>query len=262
MSRVIWLIGAHQGEDAKPFLQANDKIFCLEANPLMCEKLSLLEGSIFIKHSALVEPSFSDNETTFYISDEKSEWGTLEKSRVVSGSNFTNFKTIKTPVIHLNELVENWDRPEIIICDIEGSEIESFVIPLTKYHIEFFSETLISCEISKDNWREILDLFAQTRHFFSIVVNGEIRSSGNSGLVGSGRGGVASIPHTKLTSSIGSFLSSSNQFNVNCRVFSKSDTERNLEMWFQTKNQAWTFNYDTWLDLIILPSSYQNFYNS
>ena len=253
---MVWLIGAHRGEDAVPFLQAKNKIYCLEANPLMCEQLFALEGPVFIKNSALVKPTFSDSEVTFYISNDKSEWGTLENSRVSSGSKFTDFISIKTPVIRLSELVENWDCPDIIICDIEGSETEAFVIPLTNNHIEFFNDTLICCEVSKDNWREILRLFAQTRRLFSIVVNGEIFSNDNSAM--GERGGVGPMLRSKFTSSIGSFLSGLEQSENSKRWYSKLEIEQNLEMWFRTKNKAWTFNYDTWVDLIIWPNSQGN----
>lgn len=132
----------------------------------MIEHLHCLKGPFLIENSALVGPTYAETEVTFFVSKERSEWGTLELSRVATGTKFTKFVGIKTPVVSLNELVENWDCPDMVICDIEGSEIDSFVLPLTKNHIEFFSKTLICIEVSKDNWREIVGLFARTRRFF------------------------------------------------------------------------------------------------
>jgi FkbM family methyltransferase len=247
--KVVWLIGAHKGENAIPFAKKGGgyKVYCLEANPKLLPFLKPLNDNKNVEIAALVEPSFSEHSVSFFLSDEKTEWGTTKEDWVRTGQRYTEFTSIESKAITLTEIIQRWERPDVVIVDIEGSDLEAFILPMNK-HLKYFDKTLFSLECSKRNYTEILDSLSKSHHFFSIIVNCEFNPIS-----------IAKLPKeselTINTTSIGSILYEVAQGNKEIRRFTAQETFDILDLWFSSKNIRWTFNFEAWIDLIVWPSS-------
>lgn len=224
-------MGAHDGQNLKYF-DGHD-VFALEANPNLIPSLKqhCLEDRILNKALVGVE-----SETTkFYFSREISEWGTTEKSRLISGSKFTTFEEILVESVKLQDLIKTWPAPDIMIVDIEGSELKALVEPMLGLK-EYFTESIIVIELSKDNWESIFSSFSSWRNQFSIVINGKVDRNNQE--------------HRGSTSSIEEWASEAILKNKMQKMDSTS-TKQWLEIWFEAKGRKFEFNFSAWVDLVI-----------
>ena len=173
--------------------------------------------------------------TKFYYSREISEWGTTEKSRLLSGSKFTTFEEVLVESVKLQDLMKIWPSPDIMIVDIEGSELEALVEPMMGLK-DYFTKSIIIIELSKDNWKSILSSFSSYKNQFSIVINGKIDRINQE--------------HRGSTSSIEEWISEV-ILKDNIQKMDSASTKQWLEIWFEAKGRKFEFNFSAWVDLVI-----------
>lgn len=255
MREVAWFLGAHKGEDIKPLSNFFD-CFALEANPnLELELNSILEtGRILTR--ALISPLLQSElakegrtHVTFYSSEDRTTWGTIEVSRFLSGSNHTIFNELQAETIDLRDLENLWPRPSLIVADLEGSEYESLVVPMLQ-RVDHYKDAVFVLEVSKDNWKEIISKLQLIYEKFTVVINAEIHEVEDL----SGSQELKPQKKLRLTSSIGHYLAKTLIEGNLSNVFTP-DPKATLESWFKSKNTDLRFNFSAWVDLIAWPSS-------
>jgi len=173
----------------------------------------------------------------FYYSREISEWGTAETSRLLSGLKFTTFEEVMVESVNLQNLMDIWPSPDIILVDIEGSELKALVEPMMLLK-DYFTKSIIIIELSKDNWESIFKSFSSYRNQFSIVINGKVDRTNQE--------------HGGATSSIEEWISET-LLKSNSHKMDSASTKKWLEIWFEAKGQKFEFNFSAWVDLVIYP---------
>lgn len=254
MKNCAWFLGAHKGEDIIPLLDSFE-CYALEANHTLEPDLASILRSERILIRALVSPFTDDGlpreagtMATFYSSEDKTMWGTLEKSRLDSGSLHASFTESEVQTLSLRILEEMWPKPSLIVADLEGSELHSLIFPM-QARPKFYGNVILVVEVSRDNWKEILDELEKIYENFTILVNAEIEER-----VDGRYYGRQTAKKVSLSSSIGSYLYKTLSAG-NSTGRSSSDTRATLDAWFKSKNSQLRFNFSAWLDLIAWPSS-------
>lgn len=259
MREVAWFLGAHKGEDIKPLSRFFD-CFALEANPNLELELNLILETGRILTRALISPLFQSElakedrtHVTFYSSEDRTTWGTIEVSRFLSGSSHTVFNELQVKTIDLRDLENLWPQPSLIVADLEGSEYESLVVPMLQ-RVDYYKDAIFVVEVSKDNWKEILSKLQLIYENFTVVINAEIQEvedlSGPQELKPEKNGGGAG----RVTSSIGHYLATT-LIKGNLPSVFTPDPKVTMESWFNSKNTDLKFNFSAWVDLIAWPSS-------
>lgn len=255
-SRVVWNLGAHQGEDTT-FFDTSWTAYALEANPYLRHPLELKLDKRHIISAALVPPSYTSQKIEFFFSPDRTEWGTTAADRLKSGSKLYNFTKVAVDTITLNDLTDRWPLPDLIIADLEGAELKALIEPFLDLHLKF-KKTRLIIEISKDNWRLIIDKLKGVRSNFTILISAEVSEDlGNSNqrmsvCVCGNRYRMNSEGGTRrISSKIGkkaheSYLASTKliKLDFDTSVFW-------LETWFKGKNTYLHFNEDVWVDLLV-----------
>ena len=124
MSRLIYDIGAHFGEDTAYYLHCGYHVIAVEANPELCDyirkrfvkelsdkKLVLIESAVTIE---------SKTEVSFFVSEHTGESSMYEGRLKQAG---VNYREIKVSTISLNELFLRHGKGFYCKIDIEGGDI-------------------------------------------------------------------------------------------------------------------------------------------
>ena len=230
--QIIWVLGAHDGKCLK-FLDGHE-VYALEPNPNLFLSLKKHCPEQRLLNKALVGGGREET-IKFYYSREISEWGTTETSRLLSGLKFTTFEEVMVESVKLQDLMKIWPTPNIILVDIEGSELNALVEPMMLLK-DYFTKSIIIIELSKDNWESIFKSFSLYRNQFSIVINGKIDRTNQE--------------HSGATSSIEEWISEA-LLKSNIHKMDASSTKKWLEIWFEGKNRNFEFNFSAWVDLVI-----------
>ena len=120
-------LGMHIGDETAYYLARGYNVVAVEANPTLCDTATEIfkefidNGRLYIFNRALSSnPSMI---LDFYVSEENSEWSSLQQWRVeMSGKS----KRISVPSITLASIIDEFGMPHYIKCDIEGAD-EDFV---------------------------------------------------------------------------------------------------------------------------------------
>jgi len=123
--KLIYDIGVHDGHDSEFYLKKGFKVIGVEANPKLAEKLKIkLKSYIENDQFILVEKAISyvsGDEISFFINDDKDDWGTTSPKWNRSMDN--RFVEIKVETINIEDMVDLYGMPYYMKIDIEGSDV-------------------------------------------------------------------------------------------------------------------------------------------
>ncbi len=123
--KLIYDIGVHDGRDTEFYLKKGFTVIGVESNPKLVEKLKIKFGK-YIESNQLILidraiSEFSNTEISFFINDEKDDWGTTSETWNRSMNN--KFSEIKVKSINLEDIVNLYGMPYYMKIDIEGSDV-------------------------------------------------------------------------------------------------------------------------------------------
>jgi FkbM family methyltransferase len=122
MTRLIFDLGCHRGEDSRFYLAKGFRVIGVEANPALCAELrAMFSKEIASGHFTLVENAIAEREGTvpFYVSG-ISIWGSL---RPDWAGRADDVRSIDVPAITFGSLIEHFGMPYYLKIDIEGADI-------------------------------------------------------------------------------------------------------------------------------------------
>jgi FkbM family methyltransferase len=121
--RLIYDIGAHQGEDTAWYLQQGYTVIAVEANPLLAATLekkfsqAIIEGKLKVLQVAITE---KDNETVpFFISRDNWRSSTI---KTIAEREAAIVQTADTTTATLYSLIKKYGTPHYCKIDIEGND--------------------------------------------------------------------------------------------------------------------------------------------
>jgi FkbM family methyltransferase len=124
MSRLIYDIGAHRGEDTAYYLQCGYNVIAVEANPELCVSLkNRFATELLNKKLTLVECAVATEnkpEVSFFVCDDSGE-SSLYNNRLQQTG--WNYKEIKVSAIKLDEIFLKYGKGFYCKMDIEGGDI-------------------------------------------------------------------------------------------------------------------------------------------
>jgi FkbM family methyltransferase len=160
LKKLIFDVGAHQGEDSAYYLARGYKVIGFECSPKNIEYLKtkfsreIQTGSFILEERAVVSNHYTDDFIDFYEFDH-SVWGTTNeewKSRHLQlGSTYSKFRVQS---LKFSKSFELYGYPNYIKSDIEGSDM-AVLHSLDKVEVAKRPEYL-SIESSKTSWNEII----------------------------------------------------------------------------------------------------------
>ena len=125
MDKLIFDIGMHTGKDTEFYLKKGFKVIAVEANSELIEKAKIKFAKEIEKgYLTLIDKAISsesDSNITFYINNEKDDWGTINPDWNRSMNNNYISKTVST--ICLEDLIKQYGVPYYIKIDIEGADV-------------------------------------------------------------------------------------------------------------------------------------------
>jgi len=121
---LIFDIGLHTGHDALYYLRKGFRVVGLEARSDLCEQARAaavdagLEAQLKVVQRALYYRS--DETVSFFINDNKDDWGSLFRGSPEQDGSTARETTVET--ISLYDLIDQFGVPYYIKCDIEGGD--------------------------------------------------------------------------------------------------------------------------------------------
>jgi len=149
--KIIYDIGANNGDDTAFYLAKGFKTIAVEANPKLCvdieDKFSAAIGSgeLVVENVGVAENSST---LPFYVNSFDS-WSSFHKASKAANTN--NYDVVSVETQPLSEIVEKHGTPHYIKLDIEGFELKA-VSTLNSLEEQ---APFLSFEINED-WKEIL----------------------------------------------------------------------------------------------------------
>ena len=160
MSRTIFDVGAHRGEDTKFYLRKGFRVVAVEANPALASELQsrfpeeIASGGLTVVPAAIAP---GPGRVTFYSNERVSEWGTTCRDWAHRNAAFGALSVpIEVPCISFDEVLARFGVPYYLKVDIEGSD---------KLCLEALSRVeerprFVSIESEKVSWEALLGEFA------------------------------------------------------------------------------------------------------
>jgi FkbM family methyltransferase len=156
MSKFIFDIGMHNGQDTKLYLNSGFKVIAVEANPYLVElakknfEKEIENGQLILLNVGI--NNISNTEILFYKNINKSEWSSFDYK--AASKNSSKIEKIYVKTITLDDLINTYGIPYYLKIDIESYDtvcLESLFNfkSLPKY---------ISCEASSIKNIEILNI--------------------------------------------------------------------------------------------------------
>ena len=158
MSRLIFDIGAHVGEDTELYLKKGFRVVAVEANPDLAEQLNsrflneIRSGSLVV-----VDKAISDHPTvTFFRNTRQSIWGTTDPAWAARNAALGSpSEIIQVQGISCKALLRQYGIPYYMKVDIEGADL-SCVRALSG---EIELPDYVSIESNKVSWQVLRDEF-------------------------------------------------------------------------------------------------------
>ena len=123
LMRTIFDIGANNGEDLSYYLKKADRVVAIEANPVLCTRMSnrygefIEHGRLSVENCALVgEQDYTDPEINFYIHKEFHELSQLPRP---DAAGMRQFDCVSVPAKTLKQILRKYWIPFYIKIDIE-----------------------------------------------------------------------------------------------------------------------------------------------
>jgi len=122
MRKLIFDIGAHNGEDTEFYLRKGFRVVSIEANPILSESLrkrfEVMDSHLIIENQAIADRS---GYVDLYVNDNKSDWSSLYKDSSEKGIYSSRKITVRAE--RLEVLIEKHGMPYFMKCDIEDGDI-------------------------------------------------------------------------------------------------------------------------------------------
>lgn len=119
--RIIYDLGANNGDDIPYYLKKADLVVAVEANPRSCDEIrerfagDVASGRLIVVNSVITEATDSTDFVDFYIHKKKGIWSQFPRP-----VNVENFDLVKLPALSVVDLVSNYGDPHYIKIDLEG----------------------------------------------------------------------------------------------------------------------------------------------
>lgn len=130
--KIIYDLGANNGQNLSYYLSKADKVVAVEANPILSKEIEEIfadeiKGGKLIVVNLCLTIENNIELVSFFIHKFHSVWSTF----VVPQKNFQDYEEIKVGIITYQELLEKYGEPYYVKIDLEG-----FDVLLIKYMIE------------------------------------------------------------------------------------------------------------------------------
>ena len=175
MKEIIFDFGANEGQNINYFLDRAYYVVCVEANPILCDKINkdfksiVNSGRLFIENCAI--SNFNNENEIFYIHKRKPK-----VSQLIKPSNINEFKQINVNVKKASDIIKkyteqfNLEKVNYIKIDLEHLDHLVFKdIIGSKINFEYISceahSSLVLKEIIKSNLK-----------FFKIIFGPEVKN--------------------------------------------------------------------------------------
>jgi FkbM family methyltransferase len=124
---LIYDIGMHTGKDTAYYLKKGFRVVAVEANAELVRGVSerfaeeIGAGRLTIYNAAISE---IEGPTTFYVNDEKDDWGTTSREFVERNETLgTTHRAIEVPGVPLEKIIRECGVPYYAKVDIEGADL-------------------------------------------------------------------------------------------------------------------------------------------
>ncbi len=174
MKKIIFDFGANEGQNIVYFLNRADYLVCVEANPILCEKIKadfknyLDSGKLFIENCAI--SNLNIDLETFYIHKKKHTHSQLTEPNDLDEFNKINVRVVRASNLinkYLNNL--NLEKAHYIKIDIEHLDHIVFKEILDS-NINF---DYISCEVHSS--LVLKEVIQSNLKYFKVVIGKDVK---------------------------------------------------------------------------------------
>ena len=177
--KLIYDVGAHQGEDTDFYLKKGFRVVAVEANPNLAQGIrerfgdAVASKRLIVVQSAVAE---RDGEIEFFLNT-STVWGTIHESWADRNAKL-GAASIKTKVqaLRFEQILRSHGVPYYLKVDIEGADM------LCVRALKHFEQrpTFISIESNKTSWRELVAEFDEMERLgykrFKVVDQSKIQT--------------------------------------------------------------------------------------
>lgn len=174
MEKIIFDLGANEGQNIKYFLNRSDYVVCVEANPILCEKINtnfkdfIDSGRLFVENCAI--SNLNVDMESFFVHKKKHT-----HSQLTEPQDLNEFSKIEVKVVRASNLINkylnnlNLDKAHYIKIDIEHLDHIVFKEILDS-DIKF---NYISCEVHSS--LVLKEVILSNLKFFKVVIGKDVK---------------------------------------------------------------------------------------
>ncbi len=181
MSKLVYDIGMHNGEDTTYYLRGGFRVLAIEANPILVENAKkkfnryIVSGQLQMLNNGIAQ---TEGILPFYKNLRLSEWSSFDKA--IGSRNGTKYEIINTQCTTTKKLFETYGIPFYMKVDIEGYDH----LCLSDIPKDGNKPQFVSCEACHLEWLDILlskgyqkfKLISQGDNYIPINLNKERKS--------------------------------------------------------------------------------------
>lgn len=150
MKKIIYDVGANNGDDIPYYLMKGDRVVAIEANPVLCERIRLkfepeIQAGRLVLESCVVTADVGLDEVDFYLHNSNHLLSQLPSPSPADTEHFTR---LRLPAKSILKIIESYGAPYYIKIDIEHYEVPLLkAIFAGQYHPPFISAESHSIEV-------------------------------------------------------------------------------------------------------------------
>lgn len=153
MTKLVYDIGMHIGQDTKYYLEEGYNVLAIEANPILVKKAKIKFAKfIAAKQLTILNVGIAESEgrRLFYKNLRRSEWSSFDKS--IGSRNGTQYEVIEVQCITTKKLFNDYGLPYYMKVDIEGYDY----LCLSDIPDQGEKPQFVSCEADSLEWLNIM----------------------------------------------------------------------------------------------------------